>query len=119
MMAGTVAPFEECLVLGWSGVMAGNIAVDKHVNDFRVGRRSFDSAMFVTSAKDVGLKSHGREFNRSAFRSTARKPMTDAASFRFGLPGFFLSRSGGAEINPDGGWRWKHPGICIWPDKIQ
>jgi hypothetical protein len=73
MMAGTVAPFEECLVLGWSGVMAGNIAVDKHVNDFRVGRRSFDSALFVTAAKDVGLKSHGRNEIKAALRITGRR----------------------------------------------
>jgi hypothetical protein len=64
MMAGTVAPFEKCLVLGWSGVMAGNVAVDKHVNDFRLRRRSLDSAMFVTTAKDVGLKSHGGAYER-------------------------------------------------------
>ena len=30
-------------------------------HDFRVGRRAFDPAMFVTSAEDVGLKSHGVE----------------------------------------------------------
>ena len=60
VMAGTVAPFEKCLVLGWSGVMTGNVAVDKHANDFRFWRRALDPAVFVTAAKNVGLESHGR-----------------------------------------------------------
>jgi len=59
------------------------------------GRRAFDPAMFVTAAENVGLKSHGREFNRSAIWSTTRKPMTRAASSQFGLTGTFLSGSGG------------------------
>jgi hypothetical protein len=61
MVAGTVAPLEECLVLGWRRAMTTNVAVGEHVNDFRVGRRALDPAMFVTSAEDVGLKSHGVE----------------------------------------------------------
>ena len=66
MMAGTVAPLEECLVLGWRGVMTTNVAIGGHVNDFRVGRRALDPAMFVTAAEDVCLEFHGCEFIRSA-----------------------------------------------------
>lgn len=73
VMAGTVAPLQECLVLGWRGLMTTNVAIGGHVNDFRVGRRALDPAMFVTAAKDVGLESHVREFNRSAIWSTARR----------------------------------------------
>jgi hypothetical protein len=46
--------------------MTTNVAVGGHVNDFRVGRRAFDPAMFVTAAEDVCLEFHGCEFIRSA-----------------------------------------------------
>jgi len=58
MTAGTVAPLQECLVLGWRGLMTTNVAIGGHVNDFRVGRRPFDPAMFVTAAEDVCLEFH-------------------------------------------------------------
>ena len=66
MMAGTVAPLQECLVLGWRGLMTTNVAIGGHGNDFRVGRRAFDPAMFVTAAEDVCLEFHGCEFIHSA-----------------------------------------------------
>ena len=59
MVAGTVAPLQECLVLGWRGMMTTNVAVGGHVNDFRVGRRALYPAMFVTAAEDVSLEFHG------------------------------------------------------------
>ena len=62
VMAGTVAPLEECLVLAWRRAMTTNVAVGGHVNDFRVGRRALDPAAFVTAAEDVGLESHGRGY---------------------------------------------------------
>ena len=58
MVAGTVAPLEECLVLCWRGAMTTNVAVGGHVNDFRVGWRALDPAMFVTAAEDVCLEFH-------------------------------------------------------------
>src|ERR1035438_1441596 len=67
MVAGTVAPLEECLVLGWRRAMTTNVAVGGHVNDFRVGRRALDPAMFVTAAEDVGLESHLFVFFESSF----------------------------------------------------
>jgi hypothetical protein len=67
MMAGTVAPLQECLVLGWRGVMTTYVAIGEHVNDFRVGRRALDPAMFVTAAEDIGLKSHLFVFFESSF----------------------------------------------------
>ena len=66
MVAGTVAPLQECLVLGWRGAMTTNVAVGGHANDFRIRRRALDPAMFVTAAEDVCLEFHGREFIRSA-----------------------------------------------------
>jgi hypothetical protein len=39
--------------------MTANVAIGEHVNDFRVGRRARDPAMFVTAAEDECLKSHG------------------------------------------------------------
>jgi hypothetical protein len=47
--------------------MTTNVAVGGHVNDFRVGRRALDPAMFVTAAEDVGLKSHLFVFFESSF----------------------------------------------------
>jgi hypothetical protein len=38
-----------------------------------VGRRSLDSAMFVTTAKDVGLKSHEHDEIKVALRITERR----------------------------------------------
>ncbi|MDR3410416.1 MAG: hypothetical protein P4L87_05660 [Formivibrio sp.] len=61
MMAGTVAPFQECLVLSRRGVVATNVAVGEHVNDFRIGRRALDPFVFVTAAENVGLESHCRK----------------------------------------------------------
>ena len=65
MMAGAVAPLQECLVLGWRGAMTTNIAVGGHANDFRVGRRALDPSVFVTTAENVCLESHGRDGIRS------------------------------------------------------
>jgi hypothetical protein len=61
MMAGTVAPFQECLVLGRRGVVTTNVAIGVNVHDFRGGRRALDPAMFVTSAEYIGLDPHVRE----------------------------------------------------------
>ena len=47
--------------------MTTNVAVGGHVHDFKVGRRALDPAMFVTAAKDVGLKSHLFVFFESSF----------------------------------------------------
>ena len=58
VMAGTVAPLQECLVLGRRWVMTTNVAIGEHVNDFRVGRRAFNPAVFVTAAEDVCLEFH-------------------------------------------------------------
>ena len=58
MVAGTVAPLEECLVLGWRGVMTTNVAVGGHANDFRIRRRALNQAAFVTAAEDVCLEFH-------------------------------------------------------------
>jgi hypothetical protein len=65
MMAGAVAPLQECLVLGWRGAMTTNIAVGGHANDFRVGRRALDPSVFVTTTENVCLESHGRDGIRS------------------------------------------------------
>ena len=65
MMAGAVAPLQECLVLGWRGAMTTYIAVGGHANDFRVGRRALDPSVFVTTTENVCLESHGRDGIRS------------------------------------------------------
>jgi hypothetical protein len=67
-MTGTVAPLQECLILGWRGMMTTNVAISVNSNDFRVGRRALDAAMFVTAAENVGLEFHGCEFIRSAIK---------------------------------------------------
>jgi len=61
--AGTVAPLEECLVLGWRGVMTTNVAIGEHVNDFRIRGWAFDPSMFVATTEDVGLESHWKSWN--------------------------------------------------------
>jgi hypothetical protein len=59
--AGTVAPRNECLILGWRGAMTSNVAVGEHSDNFRVGRWTLDPTMFVTTAEDVTLEFHGRQ----------------------------------------------------------
>ena len=49
--------------------MATNVAIGEHVNDFRVGRRAFDPAMFVTSAKDICLEFHEVKIHRLSNQS--------------------------------------------------
>jgi len=60
VMAGTVTPLQECLILGRRGVMTTNVAIGEHVNDFRVGRQALDPTLFVTvtAAEDVCLEYH-------------------------------------------------------------
>jgi hypothetical protein len=58
VVAGTVAPLQEGLVLGRRRVVTINVAIGAHAHDFRVRGWALNPAVFVTATEDVSLESH-------------------------------------------------------------
>lgn len=57
--AGMETPRFKCLVLGWGGATTSDVAIGEHPDNFGVGRRALDAAVFVATTEYVSLESRG------------------------------------------------------------
>ena len=62
VVAGTVAPLQEGLVLGRRRAVTINVAIGAHAHDFGIRGRTLNPSVFVTAAEDVSLESHVRDY---------------------------------------------------------
>jgi len=96
--------------------MTTNVAIGEHVNDFRVGRRVFDPAVFVTAAEDVCLEFHMDKIhqlsNQVCFSAPAKRR---AGALCVGRLGVQNARAGipnrVAQGIHNGGGSWPHTEI--------
>jgi hypothetical protein len=63
MAAGMSTPGDKGVVLFACGsALAGDVTIGKALDEFRIGRRALEAALFVAITEDVGLESGFHDF---------------------------------------------------------